>query len=106
LLLVVTVRAHPVFERKGDDLHVDVEVPLTVAVLGGEAEVPTVTARVMLTIPPLTQNGRTFRLNGLGMPKLNKTGKGDLLAHARVKLPDQLDDRQRALFEQLKEAGV
>lgn len=106
LLLVVTVRQHPQFERRGDDLHADIEVPLTVAVLGGEVEVPTMTARVMLKIPELTQNGRTFKLNGLGMPRLNKSGKGDLLAHARVRLPDRLSDEQRALFEQLREAGT
>jgi DnaJ-class molecular chaperone len=106
LLLVVTVRAHLQFERKGDDLHEDIEVPLTVAVLGGETEVPTMTARVMLKIPPLTQNGRTFRLAGLGMPHLNRSGKGDLLAHVRVKLPEQHDERQQRLFEELRETGL
>ena len=76
LLLVVTVRPHSRFERKGDDLITEIDVPLTTAVLGGEAEVPTVTAKVMLKIPPLTQNGRAFKLGGLGMPHLNKEGQG------------------------------
>jgi DnaJ-class molecular chaperone len=106
LLLVVNVRPHPRFERKGDDLHEEIEVPLTTAVLGGEAEVPTITAKVMLKIPPLTQNGRVFKLGGLGMPRLNKEGKGDLYAKVRAKLPDKLDDRQRELFDELKAAGV
>jgi DnaJ-class molecular chaperone len=106
LLLVISVRPHPRFERKGDDLYEDVEVPLTVAVLGGEVEVPTMTARVMLKIPPLTQNGRVFKLAGLGMPRLGKEGRGDLHARVRVKLPEQLDDRQRQLFEELLETGV
>jgi DnaJ-class molecular chaperone len=106
LLLVVNVRPDPRFERRGDDLHEDVDVPLTVAVLGGEVEVPTITARVMLKIPPLTQNGRAFRLQGLGMPKLNQQARGDLHAKVRVRLPDQLDDTQRALFEQLRESGL
>ncbi len=106
LLLIVTVRPHKQFERKGDDLIEEIEVPLTTAVLGGEAEVPTVTAKVMLKIPPLTQNGRVFKLGGLGMPHLNKEGKGDLHARVRVKLPESLDDNQKALFEELSAAGV
>jgi DnaJ-class molecular chaperone len=106
LILVVTVRPHPRFERKADDLHEEIEVPLTTAVLGGEAEVPTMTARVMLKIPPLTQNGRVFKLSGLGMPRLNKEGKGDLHARVRVRLPERLDDKQRELFEELRSSGV
>ena len=52
------------------------------------------TARVMLKIPALTQNGRVFKLGGLGMPRLGKEGKGDLYARVRVRLPEQLDDEQ------------
>ena len=72
----MTVRPHQTFERKGDDLYEDVDVPVTTAVLGGEVEVPTMTGRVMLKIPALTQNGRVFKLGGLGMPRLGKEGKG------------------------------
>ncbi len=106
MILVVTVRPHPRFERKGDDLIEDVDVPVTTAVLGGEVEVPTVTSRVMLKVPPMTQGGRIFKLAGLGMPRLSKQGKGDLHARVRIRLPHDIDDRQRALFEQLREAGV
>ena len=106
LLLVINVRPHSRFERKGDDLYEDIDVPLTVAVLGGEVEVPTMTARVMLKIPPLTQNGRVFKLTGLGMPQLGKEGRGDLHARVRIKLPEQIDDNQRKLFEELAAAGV
>ena len=106
LLLVVSVRPHPRFERKGDDLTQEIEVPLTTAVLGGEIEVPTVTAKVMLKIPALTQNGRVFKLGGLGMPRLNKEGRGDLYARLRVHLPERLDENQKRLFEELSEAGV
>ncbi len=106
VLLLVTVRPNPRFERKGDDLHEEIEVPLTTAVLGGETEVPTMTARVMLKIPPLTQNGRVFKLGGLGMPRLNKEGKGDLYARVRAHLPEALDDGQKKLFEELSAAGV
>jgi len=106
LLLAVTVRPHARFERKGDDLIEDVDVPLTVAVLGGEAEVPTVTAKVMLKVPPLTQNGRVFKLAGLGMPRLGKESRGDLHARVRIRLPEALDDQQQLLFKQLAETGV
>lgn len=106
MILVVTVRPHPRFERKGDDLTVDIDVPVTTAVLGGEVEVPTIAGRVMLKIPPVTQNARTFKLAGLGMPRLSKSGKGDLHARVRIRLPENIDESQRALFEQLREAGV
>ncbi|HXG36332.1 MAG TPA: J domain-containing protein, partial [Dehalococcoidia bacterium] len=81
LYLVVSVRPHPRFERKGDDLHVAVPLKLAEAVLGGEVEVPLLTGKkVMLRIPELTQNGRVFRLSGKGMPRLEGKGHGDLYA--------------------------
>ena len=102
LYVVVRVQTHPRFERKGDDLVTDVPVPLDDAVLGGEVEVQTVEGkRIAITIPPLTQNGRTIRLGNLGMPKLDGKAKarGDLLARVRVVLPEKLSDRERELFE-------
>lgn len=106
LLLVVTVQPHTKFERRADDLYEDVDVPLTTAVLGGEVEVRTVTAKVMLKVPPMTQNGRLFKLAGLGMPHLNKPGKGDLHARVRIRLPERLSEEQQKLFEELRAAGV
>lgn len=106
LYLVVSVLRHSRFERKGSDLYTDVEVPLTDAVLGVEVEVPTITSKVMLKVPPLTQNGKLFRLAGLGMPKLNGKGRGDLYARLRVKLPEELGEREKKLFEELRTAGI
>jgi DnaJ-class molecular chaperone len=106
LYLVINVRQAPRFERKGDDLFTDVEVPLTTPVLGGEVEVQGVEKKVALRLPAGTQNGQTFRLKGLGMPKLGQPEKhGDLLARVKVRLPKEPDDKTRALFEQLQEAG-
>jgi DnaJ-class molecular chaperone len=102
LFLVVSVRPHKRIERRGDDLYVDVDVPLTDAVLGGEVQVQTMTSRVMLKVPPLTQNGRSIRLSGLGMPRLGGNGKGDLYARVRVALPQELSPEQRELFEKLR----
>lgn len=102
LYLIISLRPHDRFERKGDDLYEEVAVPLTDAVLGGEVEVPTMRGRVMLNIPPGTQNGRTFRLAGLGMPHLNGSGKGDLYAKVKVVLPTRLSEREKTLFEELR----
>jgi molecular chaperone DnaJ len=102
--LRITVRSDPRFDRDGDDLRTEIEVPLTMAMLGGEAVVPTPTGRVALTIPAETQPGRVFRLRGQGMPRLKgkKGDRGDLLAQARVGLPTGLTDQERALFEELR----
>jgi molecular chaperone DnaJ len=106
LYLVVSVRPHERFERRGDDLYTDVDVPLTDAVLGGEVQVPTMTSRVMLKVPPLTQNGRNIRLSGLGMPRLGGNGRGDLYARVKVALPQELSPEERELFEKLRAKGV
>jgi DnaJ-class molecular chaperone len=107
LYLVMTVRPHERYERKGDDLYADVEAPLTTAVLGGEVEVQALDKKVALKLPALTQNGRSFRLTGLGMPKLNQVGsRGDLYARIRVRVPEKLGDKERELFEELKMLGV
>ena len=106
LIIVVSVRSHERFQRKRSDLYVDVEAPLTDAVLGAEIEVPTITSKVMLTVPPLTQNGKVFRLAGLGMPRLKGQGRGNLYARLQVTLPEELDDGEKELFEKLRSAGA
>jgi molecular chaperone DnaJ len=103
LYLNITVRPHPTFERHGDNLHTTVPVPLAVAVLGGEVQVPTPRGKLALKIPPETQNGRVFRLTGQGMPHLGKTTRGDLMAKVDVVLPTKLSDREKDLFRQLSE---
>ncbi|MDD5701935.1 MAG: J domain-containing protein [Dehalococcoidales bacterium] len=104
LYLVVSVRPHNIFERKEDDLYVDVPVPLTSAVLGGEVQVPTLKGtRLALKIPPETQNEKVFRLTGQGMPHLGNSGRGDLLATVKVTIPTNLTPEEKALFARLKE---
>lgn len=103
LYLLVAVRPHARFERHGDDLAAEVAVPWLDAVLGGEVEAPTLDGRVLLTIPPLTQNGRRFRLGGKGMPVLGRADRrGDLVARVSVRLPERLSERERELFEELR----
>ncbi|MBI2953504.1 MAG: J domain-containing protein [Chloroflexi bacterium] len=103
LYLIVSLLPHNQLELKGDDLHIEVPVPLTTLVLGGEVRVPTPKGEVALKIPPETQNGRVFRLNGLGMPKVGSNGKGDLFARVKAILPTRLTDREKELFQQLSE---
>jgi DnaJ-class molecular chaperone len=103
LYLRVKIRPHPVFERKGDDLYVKVPIPATTAVLGGEAQVPTVTGSVRLKVPETTQPGQIFRLKGHGMPLVGKAdAKGDLYATADVQLPRSLTKEQRQAWEQIR----
>jgi len=101
LYLAVSAKSHRVFERKGDDLHVEVTVPLTMAMLGGEVQVPTPKGKLALKIPPETQNGRAFRLAGQGMPHLGNSSRGDLMAKVKVVLPTKLSSEEKKLFEQL-----
>ena len=102
LYLRVRIKPHPVFERKGTDLHAKVAVPVTTAVLGGVAQVPTITGSVRLKIPETTQSGQVFRLKGHGMPAVGKPDeRGDLYATVEVQLPRSLTKDQRAHYEAL-----
>ncbi len=100
--LTVRVLPDPRFRREGANLHTEVSVGLLDAVLGGEVEVPTMTGRVALKIPRGTQNGRSFRIAGKGMPRSGGSGHGDLFATVKVRLPESLSDEERQLFEQLR----
>jgi DnaJ-class molecular chaperone len=103
LYLVVTVLPHNRFERKGDSLFVDVDVPYLDAILGGEVEVQTLDGKVVLRIPEMTQNGRQIRLAGKGMPVLGSSERrGDLYVRVRVKMPEQLTDEERKHIEELR----
>jgi molecular chaperone DnaJ len=101
LYLIITVLPHRIFEREGDNLNVNLGVPLSVAILGGEVQVPTPKGKLALKIPPETQNGRVFRLTGQGMPRLGSNVRGDLMVKVNVILPTGLSDKEKELFRQL-----
>lgn len=103
LYLRVRLGSDPRFERRGNDLHTKVDIPVTTAVLGGEAEVSTLGERALrLKIPPTTQNGQVFRLKGHGMPVVGKPAeRGDLYATVNVTLPRHLTPEQRRHYEDL-----
>lgn len=103
LLLNVTVKADPQFERHGDDLTMEAQASLTTAILGGEVTLTLIDGkRITLTIPPETQNGQVFRVSGKGMPKPGSDARGNLLVKIQVKLPQRLTERERQLFEELR----
>ena len=98
LYLRIRARDHPRFERRGDEVPLD----LYTAILGGEAFIPTLDGSLRLNIPPETQNGRVFRLSGQGMPNLRSPSqRGNLYARVRVVLPQNLGERERELFREL-----
>jgi curved DNA-binding protein len=104
LYLRIRLAPHPQFERKGRDLYTRVPIPLTTAVLGGEADVKTLAGKSLrLKIPPTTQNAQVFRLKGHGMPVTGKPEEhGDLYATADVQLPRDVTPEQRTHFEALQ----
>jgi curved DNA-binding protein len=104
LFLTVRLLPHRTFERRRDDLHVRIPVPLTTAVLGGEVAVPTPSGSTLrLKVPGLTPAGRTFRLRGHGMPVVGRAGeRGDLYAVVDVQLPTRLTADERRHYEALR----
>ncbi len=95
LIVVTRLKPHSVFTRRGDDLEREVPVTLREALLGGEIPVGTLKGRVLLKVPEATQNGRTFRLKGQGMPAFKGDATGDLFVRIRVVLPTDLSDEAR-----------
>ena len=110
LMLRLKVAAHPSLTREGGDLHANILLPLSTLVLGGTAMVPTLDGDKKIRVKPGTASGAQQRLSGLGAvrrdPERGATGeRGDLYAHLIPAIPVELEDRTRALFEQLRELG-
>jgi len=102
LYLRVTVRPDNRFERKDNDLYEDVLINLYTAVLGGEAQISTISGKVTLKINPGTQPGQLIRVRGKGMPVLRHPGQfGDLYVRINVEIPKELTAKERALFTEL-----
>ena len=104
LYLTIEVAPHRRFQRKGDHLYVEIEVPVEDAVLGGDAEIATLKGKVKLKVPEGSQNGQRIRLAGQGMPKLGDPDrKGDLYVTLRPTLPKRPTSDERELFEKLRQ---
>jgi molecular chaperone DnaJ len=101
LFVTIAVAPHPLFRRKGDDLHVDVPVALHEAALGARVALTTVDGvTVRLRVPPGTQTGQRFRLRERGMPSRRDGRRGDLVAEIRLMLPAVLDERSKELLRE------
>jgi len=101
LYLIVEVKDDQRFERRGNDLHTAATVDIFTAMLGGEAEVETLSGKIKLNIPAGTQPEQVFRLAGRGMPSLkNASEKGDLYVRLKVQIPKYLSPKQRELLEE------
>ncbi len=100
LYIVLTIKEHELFERQGEDLFCEIPIKFTYAALGGTIEVPTLSGKASLKIPPATQSGTTFRLRGKGMPNLRGGAPGDQLVRVHVEVPTSLSGEQRRILEE------
>ena len=100
LYVVIKLLPHAKFNLTGDNLEVDVDVPYTVAALGGEITVPTLRTKVKMRIPEGTQSGQTFRLGGQGLAKLGGN-RGNLMARIKITVPKKLTEAERRLLNEL-----
>lgn len=108
LYVVINVRKHDYFQRRGDDIWLDLQINVAQAALGDEITVPTIDGEeAPLVIPPGTQSGKVFRLHGRGVPRLDRsgrgthTGRGDQHVIIQVAVPKTLTEEQRRLFQEL-----
>lgn len=107
LYVVVHVREHNLFERRGDDLYCDVPIKFTLAALGGSIEAPTLSnesGRVTLKIPAGTQDGTVFKLRERGMPNVRGSGKGNQYVRVHIEVPKKLSSEQRKHLEDFARA--
>ncbi|WP_374076459.1 DnaJ C-terminal domain-containing protein [Bdellovibrio bacteriovorus] len=101
LYVIINIQEHPLFKRSENDVTLDLPITYTDAILGTNIEVPTLTGKAMIRIPPGTHSGQTFRLKGKGFPKLGGFGSGDMLVRVLVDTPHTLSSRQKELVEEL-----
>jgi molecular chaperone DnaJ len=105
LVVVTRVAESETYERRGDDLVVQVPVSFATATLGGKVEVPTPEGAVSLKIPSGSEDGKLLRIKGRGAPRLNGSGKGDVLARVRIQVPKRINKKERELLEKLEGLG-
>ncbi|WP_422082709.1 DnaJ C-terminal domain-containing protein [Ulvibacterium sp.] len=103
LYVDIGVREHAIYKREGDHLHMNLSVDVFKALLGGKQDVITLSGKVKIPIKEGTQNGKTIRLRGKGMPKYGKPGQyGDLFVTINIQLPTKLTPRQKELIREIQ----
>jgi DnaJ-class molecular chaperone len=105
-ILSVNIRPHKIFERDGADVFVKLTIPFSLAVLGGEIEVPTIDENVKIRIKKGTQSGTMIRLRGKGARRLRGRGKGDEYVRILVAVPQKLTKEQRKIVEKMKKKDL
>ncbi|MFT4576719.1 MAG: molecular chaperone DnaJ [Polaribacter sp.] len=103
LLVVIEEIAHETLKREGTNIHFDLYINFSEAVLGISKEVETVTGKVKIKIEAGTQSGKILRLKGKGLPSIERYGNGDFLIHMNVWTPQELSKEQRSFFEEMKD---
>ena len=101
LYLSVNIQDDGPFHLRGRNIHAEVPLTASEAALGAEVDVPTVTGKVRMRIPPETQNGTTFRLKGKGLPALGRHAAGDQIVTVRIVIPSNLSAREKELYHEL-----
>lgn len=101
LYLLIREKKHPVFDRRGDDLHTWITILMTTAALGTEFELETLDGKKTVTINPGTQPNDDIVLEGLGVGHLQRSGRGSMHVHVDVQIPKKLDEKSRELLEEL-----
>jgi len=102
LYLVIEVKPHPFFERRGNDIYAKVPVTVSEATLGAKIEVPTIDGRALVRIPPGTNSGRTLRLREKGVPSARNAARGDQYVEIQVVVPQPTDERVRNIMKELE----
>jgi molecular chaperone DnaJ len=103
LYVELVVAAHPIFTRRGDDLHCTIALPMVAAALGTSIELETLDGTESVEVKPGAQPGETIKLIARGVPRLRGTGRGNLIVHLDVQTPTKLDAKQEALMRELAE---
>jgi molecular chaperone DnaJ len=101
LFVIVNLEEHALFKREENDILIDVPVAYTDAILGTQIEIPTLTGKAMIKVPPGTHSGQVLRLKGKGFPKLGGFGQGDMLVRILVDTPAKVSNKQKELIEEL-----
>ena len=105
LLVVIEEEPHPDLIRDGNDLIYNLMLDIPTAALGGAVEIPTITGRARVKIPAGTQPGKVLRLRGKGLPSTEGYGTGDLLVNIMVYIPENLNDKEKAAIESLRDSA-
>lgn len=107
LYVRISVKPHPVFKRKGDDLYLKLPISFSQAAMGDEIELSILEGiKILLKVPQGTESGKVLRIAGKGIPRFTGNGRGNLYAELIIKTPKKITKKQKELLEKLKEEGI